>query len=414
MSADLRSHISTLLPERRAGFSLPQPFYTDEGIFKAELEAVFATNWLFACNEAELKSGGDYITLEIGTDSVIVLRDKRGVICAFHNVCRHRGSRICNAPKGKVSRLVCPYHRWVYELDGSLFNGREMGASFDRSPYGLKRVRVENVAGLVYICLSDNPPSLARFKDAVAPYIAPHQPARTKVAFESTIIEDANWKLVIENNRECYHCVGNHPELMASLVEFALPDDKRGGDKFRALMERSEKRWDACGLPHRPAEGGDEFRCVRLPFTEGSVSFTPDGTPACTKLLGDLMEPDLGSVRMFLVPNNWNHFLSDHILHFRVLPISVDRTAVRTTWLVRDDAIEGVDYDIETLTSVWLATNDQDRQLAENNQRGVQSSAYRPGPYMPSEFMLNHFTDWYARMMTDYSVQGAPALAAAE
>lgn len=414
MDTDLRDYVSTLLPQRRPGFSLPQPFYNDERVFRAELDAVFGADWLFACNEVELKSGGEYITLEIGPDSVIVLRDKAGVIRGFHNVCRHRGSRICTAPKGKVSRLVCPYHRWVYELDGSLFNGREMGAGFDRSPYGLKPVRVENVAGLIYICLSDNPPPLARFTQAVTPFIAPHQPARTKVAFESTIIENANWKLVIENNRECYHCVGNHPELMASLVEFALPDDRRGGERFRALMERSAQRWDTCGLPHRPAEGGNEFRCIRLPFTEGSVSFTPDGSPACKKLLGDLAEVDLGSVRMFRVPNNWNHFLSDHILHFRVLPIAVDKTAVRTTWLVHENAVEGVDYDIEALTSVWLATNDQDRQLAENNQRGVNSNAYRPGPHMPSEFMLNDFADWYIGAMTAYAASGTPVLAAAE
>ncbi len=99
---------------------------------------------------------------------------------------------------------------------------------------------------------------------------------------------------------------------------------------------------------------------------------------------------------MFRVPNNWNHFLADHIIHFRVLPLGPDRTALRTTWLVHEDAVEGVDYDVDRLTAVWRATNGQDSRLCEVNQLGVASRAYRPGPYAPSEFLLRHFTGWYA------------------
>ena len=167
-------------------------------------------------------------------------------------------------------------------------------------------------------------------------------------------------------------------------------------------MERSAAHWNTLGLLHRPVDGGTQFRCIRLPFKEGRVSFTPDGALACNKLLGDLTDPNLGSVRMFHAPNNWNHFLSDHILHFRILPLSEDRTAVRTTWLVHEDAVEGVDYDVERLTKVWKTTNDQDRALAENNHRGVLSRAYVPGPYAPMEFMLNDFTEWYVGRMTDF------------
>jgi len=106
--------------------------------------------------------------------------------------------------------------------------------------------------------------------------------------------------------------------------------------------------------------------------------------------------------------------LSDHIIHFRVLPLAADRTAVRTTWLVHEDAVEGVDYDLKRLTEVWMATNAQDKRLAENNHLGVASRAYEPGPYAPSEFMLNHFTDWYAGKMAAFAGQPAERLAAAE
>lgn len=407
-----RELVRSLLDQRRNGFSMPRGFYVDDAIFKADLEAVFATDWLFACNVAEIKRPGDYLTLEIGDDSVVILRDRDGAVRAFHNTCRHRGSRMCMAEKGHVNRLVCPYHQWVYELDGSLLHARQMPADFSVEGYGLKPARVEVICGMVYVSIADDPPSLDAYRAAVMPYIAPHQPDRTKVAFTSTIVEEANWKLVIDNNRECYHCAGNHPELLVSLVEFALPDDAAATAAFADLMTRSTAKWDRLGLPHRPADGGIEFRCIRLPFNDGTLSFTLDSKPACRKLLGDLTEPDLGSVRMFRVPNNWNHFLADHIIHFRVLPLSADRTAVRTTWLVHEDAVEGVDYDVQHLTEVWIATNDQDRRLAENNHRGIRSKAYEPGPFAPSEFMLRNFSDWYAGKMAAFAGVPAPRLAA--
>ena len=408
------ARISSLLDERRRGYSLPQAFYVEPVLFEADLEAVFETEWLFACNACEIPKTGDYLTLEVGRNSVIVLRDRDGEVRAFHNTCRHRGSRICTKETGRASVLVCPYHQWSYSLDGSLRGAREMPKDFDKRAFGLKPARAEVICGMVYICLAADAPDIARFREAVTPFIAPHRPDRTKVALATTIIEDANWKLVIENNRECYHCAGNHPELLATLVEFALPNDPAGTAEFQGLIDRKNAKWDALGLPHLPADGGNEFRCIRLPFHEGAVSFTPDGRPGCKRLLGDLTDPDLGSVRMFRAPNNWNHFLSDHIIHFRVLPLSADRTALRTTWLVHEDAVEGQDYDLETLTSVWSATNAQDADLASLNHKGIRSMAYEPGPYAPSEFMLNNFTDWYAGKMAACYGPPAPMRIAAE
>lgn len=409
----LNARIARLLQDRKPGYSLPRDFYVDDAIFRADLAAVFETDWLFACSVAEIRRPGDYVTLQIGDNPVVVLRDRDGQVAAFHNTCRHRGSMICQKEQGRANRLVCPYHQWVYELDGTLVNARQMPEDFDKSAHSLAPVHVEVICGMVYICLADQPPSLAAFRAGVTPYIAPHMPDRTKVAFSTTIVEDANWKLVIENNRECYHCAGNHPELLVTLVEFALPDDPLVARQFQSLMDRSTERWDRLGLPHKPADGGLEFRCIRLPFNENCLSFTMDGGLACNKLLADFTEPDLGSVRMFRVPNNWNHFLSDHIIQFRVLPLSAGRTAVKTTWLVHEDAVEGVDYDIQRLTEVWTATNDEDRVLAENNHRGILSRAYRPGPYAPSEFMLRNFSDWYAGKMAAH-IGGPSARMAAE
>jgi Rieske 2Fe-2S family protein len=402
----MSSHRRSLLDSYRPGYSLPQQFYVGTDAFNSDLAAIFGQEWLFACNSCEVRNPGDYLTLEVGANSIVVLRDPSGEIRAFHNTCRHRGSRICLKEAGHAKRLICPYHQWVYELDGRLRNARQMPADFDKTTYGLKPVPVEVICGMVYISLAGTPPSLERYRAAVTPYLAPHGLERTKVAFVTTIVEQANWKLVIENNRECYHCAANHPELLASLVEFQ-PQLEDATPAQKMLLDRATTKWDALGLPHRKVEGAG-FRCVRLPFHEGAVSFTMDGKLACTKLLGDFSDPELGSVRMFCAPNNWNHFLADHTIHFRVLPLSPDRTALRTTWLVHEDAVEGVDYDVERLTEVWTATNDQDRKLVENNHRGIWSDAYQPGPYAPSEFMLDEFCGWYIGRLNGYAVEPVP------
>ncbi len=408
----LKERIAGLLDQRRPGHSLPRDFYVDDEIFRADMQAIFETDWVFACNVVEIPRPGDYVTLKVGDNPVVVLRDREGRIAAFHNSCRHRGSLICQKERGRANRLVCPYHQWVYELDGSLINARQMPEDFDRAEHGLAPVHVEVICGMVYICLAEQPPSLARFRAGVTPYIAPHMPDRTKVAFTSTIVEEANWKLVIENNRECYHCAGNHPELLVTLVEFALPDDPLAKAQFQADGPLGR----ALGRAGPAPQAGRGRRRVPLhpPALQRGLPVLHHGRQArLQQASGRFHRTRSGSVRMFRVPNNWNHFLSDHILHFRVLPLSANRTEVRTTWLVHEDAVEGVDYDLQRLTEVWLATNDEDRVLAENNHRGILSRAYRPGPYAPSEFMLNNFSEWYAGKMGDFT-GGPQARIAAE
>ncbi|WP_090057937.1 aromatic ring-hydroxylating oxygenase subunit alpha [Celeribacter neptunius] len=402
------------LAESRPGHALPRAFYTDQAVFEDDMNAVFYREWLFVGPECELPEPGDYVTLQVHEAPVIVLRDNDGQLRAFHNSCRHRGSTLCQKERGNAARLVCPYHQWTYDLTGKLIVTRFMGGDFDPKDFPLKPVHVTSIEGLVYICLAETPPDIENFRAAITPYIAPHEPRKTKIVAESTIVEEANWKLVIENNRECYHCAGAHPELLVSLVEMALPNDQRFADEFR-IMEQKAREWDALNLPHAPVDGGVEFRCIRLPFREGAYSMTMDGQPASKKLLGELTEPDLGSVRAFRVPNNWHHFLSEMIIHFRILPLGPNRTEVRTVWMVHEDAIEGWDYDVDRLSEVWVATNAQDKELAENNQKGVTSPSYTPGPYSEiSEFMLINFTEWYRDCLSRYEAGDTESRTAAE
>ncbi len=193
---DVRNQMLSDLLGRDPNFSLGQKFYTDPDFYKLDLEHIWYREWVFVGHDCELPKAGSYITVQIGDYPVIVVRDSQGGIRAFHNTCRHRGSRICTAEKGTAARLVCPYHQWTYDLDGKLLFARQVGPDFKPADFGLKTVHCETVAGYIYICVADEAPDFNAFRATVEPYLAPHQIKDAKIAFESTIIEKGNWKLV--------------------------------------------------------------------------------------------------------------------------------------------------------------------------------------------------------------------------
>jgi Rieske 2Fe-2S family protein len=389
-----------LLSRHEADWSLEQPFYLDPQIFDLEMALFFKRRWLFAAMACEIPHAGAWLRVDIGRDSVILVRRKDGGIGAFHNTCRHRGSRICLEERGSASRLVCPYHQWTYDLNGQLVGTRLMGDDFDSSAFHLSPVHVGLAGGYIFISFADHPPDFEAFRRDMEPYVLPHQLENAKVAHTQTLLERTNWKLVIENNRECFHCAGSHPQLMQIISEFDNPADPRVKPEFKALVARKTAEWDKLGLPFAHVQG-NHYRVVRMPFAgEGKVSMTLDGRPASARLLGDLTDESLGSVQLLSLPNSWNHILADHAVTFRVLPVGPEETLVTTKWLVHKDAQEGVDYDVDRLTAVWTATNEQDRTLAENNHLGIRGSAYRPGPYSELiEAGTRIFIKWYVEDM---------------
>jgi Rieske 2Fe-2S family protein len=389
-----------LLMNRKPNQSLAQPFYTDPAIFELDMQSIFYADWLFAIPACEIPKTGNYVTYKVGAYSVIIVRGAGGQIRAFHNTCRHRGSRLCSAKKGSAPKLVCPYHQWTYELDGRLLFARDMGPDFDASKNGLKTVHCRELAGLVYICLADQAPDFEAFAQKAGAYLAPHDLNDARVAYESTIVENGNWKLVFENNRECYHCSGNHPALCRTFPDDPNAFGNSGEDNIAPVLDKHIKRCEAAGAPsefYLDSDAG-QWRVVRIPLMGGGESYTMDGKVAVTKPLGRIPFRDAGSLLMYHYPTTWNHFLSDHSLVFRVTPIGPTETEVSTKWLVHKDAVEGRDYDLQRLTEVWLATNDEDRIVVEENQLGINSPAYSPGPYSETqEGGVIQFIDWYTR-----------------
>ncbi len=383
------ARVKALLDQRKPGHTLPQAFYRDPALYEFDLDAIFGRVWLFAGLDLDIPKPVGQVTLRIGRTSVILVRAADGTIRGFFNTCRHRGAEICVETRGTASRLVCPYHQWTYGLDGKLLAAGGMPKDFDRSGYGLKPVHLEVVAGTIFICLASNPPDFAPIRRALEPLLAPHELAFGKIAHEATVVEKGNWKLVMENARECYHCPAQHPELMRCFPELTRePPFERDDTAFRAHCK-------ARGLEIGPGEA-EGFEANRFALRNCARSFTIDGKPAVAKPLGRVGDGDVGSLRFALEPNSFAHAVGDYAFLFFCLPQGPEETQVHMKWVVNRDAVEGVDYEIDRLTKLWNVTNDQDLWLVENNQRGVNSQGFEPGPYSPlSERTLIQFTDWY-------------------
>ena len=399
-------NIATLLDQDRPGHTLPQQLYVGQAAFDFDTQVLLKSVWLYACTVAHVKRPGDFFRFDLADNSILIVRGRDREVRAFYNTCRHRGARICEAQSGSVSRLMCPYHIWTYGLDGRLLAARNMADGFDKAEHGLIPVAIENVGGLLFVCLSDTPPPIDRAKVDIAAQVSIYDLEHCRVAVQDELVEEANWKLVMENNRECYHCDSNHPELIACLgtngFGKGLPEDAGAAGavddtKFIAVIGAEREEWKRLGLYHDLIEfPGDWWhRVARLPLANGAVSQTMDGKIASQKLLEPFAEPNASSLSVWTQPNSWHHFCCDHIVSFSLMPMTPDRTLVRTSWLVHEDAVEGVDYDIDNLTKVWRATNLQDAWLAEINHRGISSAGYRPGPYSTEEKLVERFKDFY-------------------
>ena len=412
MNTALRQHISPLLASRQPGYALPRDFFTDEDLYTAELEGIFARHWLFVASEPEIPEEGDYRTYQIGPYPIFILRQDDGSIAAFHNTCRHRGARVLQQDSGVVgAKIVCPYHRWSYDTAGLVVGCGDIGECNITAGLRLKPVHLRVLSGLIFVCLAEQPPDdfddMARQMSA---YLGPHALPRAKVARQIDIIEEGNWKLTMENNRECFHC-GGHPELLRSLFHFigdfteeSLSDEERVTyRRYGVARERALAAWARAGVPWERIEHlhgrPTAFRTERLVLEGEGESMTLDSRAACKRLLGAFKEAALGTLHFHVQPNAWFHFLGDHIITFSVLPLSRDRTLVRTTWLVHAEAQEGKDYEVSNLTGVWEATNAQDASFVAETQRGVTSPRYVPGPLGSAEFMVDYFHRWYIERM---------------
>ena len=397
--------IAHLLQQDRPGHTLPRELYVSDDAFEFDAHVMLKSVWLYACTVAHVKQPGDYFVFELASNSIIIVRGRDNQVRAFWNSCRHRGSRICEQQRGRAARLTCPYHQWTYGLDGALLAARSMADDFDKQDHGLTPVALENIGGLIFICMADEPPPIDRVKADIADQIAIYDLDKCKVAVQDDLIEDANWKLVMENNRECYHCDAGHPELVSVLGTYGfgkgLPEDGASDvvddSAFDAIVEAKRAQWQEMGIFRDLIEFPDGWwhRVARLPLANGAVTQSIDGKLACNRFIGPFTEPEGSSLSVWTQPNSWHHFCCDHVVTFSLTPLSAGQSLLRTSWLVHEDAVEGVDYDPDRIAALWRTTNDQDGRFSQLNHLGIANEGYRQGPYAVEEKLVEAFKDFY-------------------
>ena len=399
-----RTDLSALLAGQRRGWSLEQAFYTDPAIFGLERQLWFPRQWTVMAHVSELSRKGDYVVRDLFGNDVILVNSGDGGFAAFHNVCTHRGSRICRGD-GHAPMLVCPYHAWSFRLTGELQSGRELPEGIDPATMGLHPVAVRESGGLIFCGLdSMQLPELDPALDAYAPSLRLHGLDRAKIAVRRSYATEANWKLVLENFFECYHCRPSHPEyfrLNGHVSTTAVRDNAAAAawqaevDTWLAAPDRP------CSTPVREVGGVSrvKYSVYRQPIGRGRQTHSRDGAPVAP-LMGEFSAYDGGETGIHFGRFCFGGGYNDHFVLFQFVPRAVENTDVIATWFV--DADTDLDtLDIDALTFLWDVTTIQDKRIIEDNAAGVRSRAYRPGPYTALEQQSADFAWTYVEAMRE-------------
>jgi Rieske 2Fe-2S family protein len=423
--------------------AMPQHFYS-ETAYALELEHIWRPSWLMAGYSLDIPNPGDYMLYKVENHETVIVRDEDGSLKAYANVCRHRGMRLCHEQQGRLKgQIVCPYHQWSFGVkDGCVRNAPHLTPKELAAAQALQTVHVREMCGLVYINLANssnkNPchtqsnlkdplyhTPLYHFEEGEGPISAKlgsHNLANCKSAKRMVYVVNANWKIVYENNRECYHCVGNHPEYCKATYDTNLiyePNEggerKIGGQRMvdprtradrRNEIDQQVKEKEQLWKEHLKEDvtvgsafgGSGWFRVGRLPNRKGFMVESIDGQPVVSKPMGPNFDQlqDGGSLRLNTLPNFWFSASSDHAVGAQLTPLSPTQTRVQVDWLVNKDAVEGTDYNLNQMLPFWTLTNEQDWDICEAVQLGVVQASFVPGPLSQTkESALERFILWY-------------------
>lgn len=358
-------------------------YYTSTAVFARELERLFAERWLCVGRCEQLDAPGSLLTHELAPqrtgpepllhESVIVVRGEDGQIRAFHNVCRHRGARLCSGPGRVQGHIRCPYHAWSYALDGRLVGAPNMAdvAGFDRADYPLIPVATTVWAGFVFINLSPTPVpfehTYAPLLDTVRPWHIEDLVIAAHVDYEVA----ANWKLLFENYNECYHCPIIHPALNQLTPYRGADNDLTAGEILGGPMQIGQ------------ADG----------------SMTESGHLCGPALVSGA---DMQKVYYYTIfPGMFLSLHPDYVLVHRLTPLAIDRTRVECEWLFDARWHEHPGSDPQQAVQFWDRVNREDWEVCELSQHGVASRAYVPGPYAELESISAAFDRAYLDALGD-------------
>jgi glycine betaine catabolism A len=342
--------------------TLHRDYYLSDKVFRLEQERIFYREWFCAGREEDLARPGDYRVLDVAGESILVVRNREGRLVAHYNVCRHRGSRLvaegCQGSLGATIR--CPYHSWTYTLDGELRTAPflEESGEFTKRDLRLFPVAVESWGGFYFLGLTpgDRPEyplrdQLGPVPDRLCRYPLEQLQSGHRISYEVR----ANWKVVLENYNECYHCGPVHPELCRLVPAFK----QRGG---------SELDWER-GIPHR----------------EGAWTFTESGTSARRAFEGLNADEQVRHKGELIYPNFMLSLSADHVTAYTVWPRAPGHTTIICDFLFHPSEMAGPSFDPGDAVTFWDRVNRQDWAICENVQCGMGSRVFERGYYAPME-----------------------------
>ena len=399
------------------GTTIPAEYYIDPRHYQNDERFIADNLWMMADHVSRIPKPGDYFLFEFGHgDSVIVLRNGAGEVKAFHNVCRHRGSRLCrdsDDPKPGDARLSvrqlgaagntpvfrCPYHAWTYDLDGALIQSYRMPSDFDPGKNGLIPCHMRVAEGHIFLNLSreGQPPdfesSLEYFRKVAQQYGF----AGLKAGPRRFYPIKANWKLAIENFLECYHCGPSHKNLVTTHNW-----DHTLSDEQQAHKNKEIEAWIAKDARRRAAisqgmgmGGANDPSALEGELNPGFLTGSLDGKPVAP-LLPNVKD---WTHRTQIATTAWStgywQAYDDHVAVARFTPRDVALTDCEIFWLVHPDAVEGKDFKPDNVMALWDITIREDIWIVENNHLGITSRAYGPGRYAGHEKYPADFIKWY-------------------
>ena len=345
--------------------TLPGAYYRDPGVLEAEWERIFFRSWLYAGRDESIVGPGGYRTLQVGPESVLLVRGQDRVLRAFYNVCRHRGSTLCADEAGTLKAIRCPYHAWTYGLDGRLMAVPNFkGPDFPKDDYALHPVDLEVWRGGIFIRLEPDGGSLLEQLGAMPERVQRYPLEDLRVHTHAVHEVEANWKILIENYQECYHCPGVHPELcdLVPLYGTGTVDDY---DNLEVAA-----------------------------FREGAHTFTRTGATR-RPLFAGLAERERRTFNgELLLPNTWINFLPDFVQTRTLWPLGPARTRLVTDWLFEPDTMARPDFDARDVLEFTDLIAEQDWKVCEAAQRGIGSRIHRQGVFTPLEEAAARFDRW--------------------
>ena len=346
--------------------TLPRRFYADPDFYRDELERFYFTRWICAGRADQIPNAGDYFTRALADESVIITRDGSGAIHALFNVCRHRGTRICDQSAGHfVDRIQCPYHLWTYDLAGRLLAAHHMPPKFCKEDYPLHRAGCEVWDGHVFINLANEHgplrDQLADLPDRFAAYRMGDLRLGRRIVYDVK----ANWKLIVLNYNECLHCPNLHPAL----------------NKLHHYLGAENVEPTACYC------GG------AMGFRDDVETMSVDGKRRRAYLPG-LSEIEQQQVAYYSIyPNFLLSLHPDYMLTHTLWPRAHDRTEIICEWHFHPTELARPDFHADDAVEFWDQTNREDWWISEQSQAGIQSRVYQPGPYSERESLLWSFDE---------------------